>query len=79
MDGLKESMYSARVEAGTRAGFNPEEISKLPEAYLASISKKGEVVITFSKEISFPLEILRPWELEDESSDTKSRKNGAKI
>ena len=79
VDGLKESMYRARVEAGSRAGFSPEEISKLPEAYLTSISKNGEVLITFSKEINFPLKILRPWELEEESSDAKSRKNGARL
>ena len=79
VDGLKESMQRARVEAGSRAGFSLEEISKLPEAYLTSISKNGEVLITFSKEINFPLEILRPWELEEESSDAKSRKNGAKL
>ena len=61
---LQEAMDSARVDAASRAGFSPEDITKLPQATLVSISKNGEVVISFSKEIDFPQEILEPRKLD---------------
>lgn len=60
IESLNVAMRKASVEATVRAGFGPEEIFRLPEATLTSISKNGEVVITFSKEINFPEEMITP-------------------
>ena len=58
----------ARVEAAVRSGFSPKEVEEVPQATLVSISKNGEVVITFSKEIDFPKYILKPSWLESNST-----------
>lgn len=70
-------MDLAMVEAAARAGFSPEETTKLPAANLVSISKNGEVVIKFSKEIDFPKKILEPVEQPKNKAENDSRTKGA--